>query len=142
MIGKILGKPGTTSIRAGWGMFYTALEGATDFNEIGDAPFGNYTGQFGSTFAAPFTNRATGTSIFNLFPAPLPPRNFSASHPANQPPYDTLADFYSAFGTIGSSPAFYNKNRLPYAEDYELSSERQLTGSDLLTVSYVGTQGH
>ena len=37
-LGKILGKPGTTSIRAGWGMFYTALEGATDFNEIGDAP--------------------------------------------------------------------------------------------------------
>jgi hypothetical protein len=141
-LGKILGKPGTTSIRAGWGMFYTALEGATDFNEIGDAPFGNYTGQFGSTFAAPFTNRATGTSITNLFPAPLPPRNFSASNPANQPPYDTLADFYSAFGTIGSSPAFYNKNRLPYAEDYELSIERQITGSDLLTVSYVGTQGH
>jgi hypothetical protein len=141
-LGKILGKPGTTSIRAGWGMFYTALEGATDFNEIGDAPFGNYTGQFGSTFAAPFTNRATGTSIFNLFPAPLPPRNFSASNPANQPPYDTLADFYSAFGTIGSSPAFYNKNRLPYAEDYELSIERQITGSDLLTISYVGTQGH
>jgi hypothetical protein len=141
-LGKILGKPGTTSIRAGWGMFYTALEGATDFNEIGDAPFGNYTGQFGSTFAAPFTNRATGVSITNLFPAPLPPRNFSASNPANQPPYDTLADFYSAFGTIGSSPAFYNKNRLPYAEDYELSFERQITGSDLLTVSYVGTQGH
>jgi hypothetical protein len=141
-LGKILGKPGTTSIRAGWGMFYTALEGATDFNEIGDAPFGNYTGQFGSQFADPFTNRATGTSILNLFPAPLPPRNFSASNPANKPPYDTLADFYSAFGTIGSSPAFYNKNRLPYAEDYELSIERQITGSDLLTISYVGTQGH
>jgi hypothetical protein len=142
MLGKILGKPGTTSIRAGWGMFYSQLEGATDFNEIGDAPFGNYTGQFGSQFAAPFTNRATGVAITNLFPAPLPPRNFSASHPATQPPYDTLADFYSAFGTIGSSPAFFNKNRLPYAEDYELSFERQLTGSDLLTVSYVGTQGH
>lgn len=141
-LGKILGKPGTTSIRAGYGMFYTAFEGATDFNEIGDAPFGNYTGQFGSTFAAPFTTRATGTSITNLFPAPLPPRNFSASHPATNPPYDTLADFYSAFGTIGSSPAFYNKNRLPYAEDYDLSFERQITGSDLLTVSYVGTQGH
>jgi Carboxypeptidase regulatory-like domain len=142
MLGKILGKQGTSSIRAGWGMFYTSFEGATDFNEIGDAPFGNYTGQYGTTFAAPFTNRASGNSITNLFPAPLPPRNFSASHPANQPPYDTLADFYSAFGGIGSSPAFYNKNRLPYAEDYELSLERQVTTSDLLTVSYVGTQGH
>jgi hypothetical protein len=141
-LGKVLGKPGTTSIRAGWGMFYTAFEGATDFNEIGDAPFGNYTGQYASTFAAPFTNRAAGTSITNLFPVAPPPKHFSASNPATGFPYQNLTDFYGAFGTIGSSPAFYNGNRLPYAEDYELSIQRQLTSSDLLTVSYVGTQGH
>jgi hypothetical protein len=142
LLGKVLGKPGTTSIRAGWGMFYTSFEGATDFNEIGDAPFGNYTGQNESTFAAPFTNRASGTSITNLFPVALPPKNFSQSNPATGYPYDNLTDFYTAFGTIGSSPAFYNKNRLPYAEQYELSIERQFTASDLLTVSYVGSQGH
>jgi hypothetical protein len=142
MWGKMLGKSGTTSIRVGWGMFYTAFEGATDFNEIGDAPFGNYTGQNESTFAAPFTNRASGTSITNLFPVAPPPKNFSAAHPATGFPYDNLTDFFGAFGTIGSSPAFNNKNRLPYAENYELSIQRQLTSSDLLTVSYVGTQGH
>jgi hypothetical protein len=123
-------------------MFYTAFEGATDFNEIGDAPFGDYTGQPAPTFAAPFTTRATGTSIDNLFPVAAPPRYFSPSHPATAPPYDNIEDFFSAFGTIGSSPAFYNKNRLPYAESYELSIQRQLTGSDLLTVSYVGSEGH
>ncbi|GAC1616646.1 MAG: hypothetical protein PVS2B2_00940 [Candidatus Acidiferrum sp.] len=142
MMGKVFGKPGTTSIRVGYGMFYTAFEGATDFNEIGDAPFGNYTNQISSTFAAPFTNRATGTSIPNLFPAPNPPKNFSAKNPANFAPYDTLSNFLNAFGTIGSSPGFYYKNRLPYSENYELSIQRQLTGSDLLTISYVGTQGH
>ena len=141
-LGKILGKPGTTSLRLGWGMFYTAYEGATDFNEIGDAPFGNYTGQFGSTFAAPFTNRASGQSITNLFPAPPPVKGFSPQHPATGSPYDNLAEFFSAYGTIGSSPAFYNKNKLPYAENYEVSLQRQFTSSDLLTVSYVGTQGH
>jgi Carboxypeptidase regulatory-like domain/TonB dependent receptor len=142
MMGKILGKPGTTSIRLGWGMFYTAFEGATDFNEIGDAPFGNYTGQNESTFAAPFTTRATGTSIPNFFPVAPPPKNFSASNPASGSPYDNLTEFFNAFGTIGSSPAFYNKNRLPYAENYELSIQRQMTSSDLVTISYVGTQGH
>jgi hypothetical protein len=142
MLGKLLGKPGTTSIRVGWGMFYTSFEGATDFNEIGDAPFGNYTGQNESTFAAPFTNRASGTSIANLFPVASPPHNFSASNPGKGSPYDNLTEFFNAFGTIGSSPAFYNKNRLPYAENYELSIQRQLTAEDLLTVSYVGTQGH
>ncbi|MGA9571935.1 MAG: carboxypeptidase-like regulatory domain-containing protein [Candidatus Acidiferrales bacterium] len=142
LLGKILGKSGTTSLRAGWGIFYSTFEGATDFNEIGDAPFGNYTGQNQPTFAAPFTNRAAGSSITNFFPVTQPPLYFSAKNPATGPPFDTLPDFFSAFGTIGSSPAFYNKNRLPYAEEYELSIEHQLTRSDLLTVSYVGTQAH
>ncbi len=141
-MGKLLGKPGTTSIRAGYTIAYSSFEGATDFNEIGDAPFGNYTGQAESTFAAPFTNRASGDSIQNLFPVAPPPKHFSASHPASGPPYDNLAEFYTAFGGIGSSPAFYNGNRLPYAENYELSLQRQLSSKDLLTVSYVGTQGH
>jgi hypothetical protein len=138
----LLGNPGASSIRVGYGLFYTAFEGATDFNEIGDAPFGDYTGQFGSTFAAPFTNRATGTSISNFFPVAPPPKHFSASHPATGVPYDTLADFFNAYGTIGSSPAFYNHNRLPYSQNYELSFQRQLSSTDVLTLSYVGTEGH
>jgi hypothetical protein len=86
--------------------------------------------------------RASGVNNGQLFPVQAPPKHVSAGHPASGSPYDTLAEFYSAFGGIGSSPAFYNGNRLPYAEHYEFSLQRQLTGSDLLTVSYVGTQGH
>jgi hypothetical protein len=142
LLGAILGKPGTSSIRVGWGLFYTSNEGATDFNQIGDAPFGNYTGQFGSSYAAPFTNRSSGNSITNFFPVPPPLKGFSQQNPASGPPYETLAQFFSAFGTIGSSPAMYSKNQVPYAENYELSVQRQLTSSDLLTVSYVGTQAH
>lgn len=145
-LGKILGAPGTTSIRAAWGMFYTTFEGATDFNEIGDAPFGNYTGQTEPTFASPFIPRAAGNCgvnpCTNLFPVAPPPLHFSQKNPASGPPYDTLAEFYNAFGTIGSSPAFYNGNKLPYAESYELSIQRQITSADLITVSYVGSQGH
>ena len=142
LLGKILGKSGTTSLRAGWGIFYSTFEGATNFNEIGDAPFGNYTGQSQPTFAAPFTNRSAGSSITNFFPVTQPPLYFSAKHPATGPPFDNLTDFFNAFGTIGSSPAFNNQNRLPYAEEYELSIEHQISRADLLTVSYVGTQAH
>jgi hypothetical protein len=141
-MGKFLGKSGASSIRAGYTLSYASFEGATDFNEIGDAPFGDFTGQNETTFAAPFTNRKTGVSIQNFFPVAPPPKGVSPSHPASGYPYDTLAQFLTAFGTIGSSPAFYYGNRLPYAENYELSFQRQLTGSDLLTLSYVGTQGH
>jgi len=141
-LGKALGKPGTTSIRLGWGMFYTSFEGATDFNEIGDAPFGNYTGQSEPQFASPFIQRGSGNLVSNPFPVAPPPKHFSIQNPGTGPSYDTLAGFFNAFGTIGSSPAFNNRNRLPYAENYEVSLQRQLTSSDLLTVSYVGTQGH
>jgi hypothetical protein len=142
-MGKIFGKSGSSSVRAGYTLSYSAFEGATDFNEIGDAPFGDYTGQAEESFKDPFITRATGAPQPNPFPVAPPPKHPSPTNPADKlPPYDTLADFYTAFGGIGSSPAFYNGNRLPYAENYELSFERQITGKDLLTVSYVGTQGH
>jgi hypothetical protein len=147
-LGKILGKSGSSSIRAGYGIFFTALEGATNFVEIGDAPFGDFTGQFGldghgPVYAAPFTTRSTGNSIPNFFPVPIPPLSFSASHPASgNPAFTSLIPFLTQFGTIGSSPAFFNKNKSPYAENYELSFQRQITSTDLLTLSYVGTQGH
>ena len=116
--------------------------------------FGDFTGQFGSTYAEPFTNRASGTSILNFFPVLIPPKNYSASNPITSGcptplppgipfcPYDTLAHFFSAYGTISSSPAFFNKNKSPYAANYELSIQRQITSSDLVTLSYVGTQAH
>jgi hypothetical protein len=141
LLGKLFGKAGSSSIRAGYALSYSALEGATDFNEIGDAPFGNYTGQTESTFAAPFTNRASGQSVKNFFPVAPPPKHFSAKNPASGAPYDTLAEFFTAFGTISSSPAFNNNNKLPYAQNYELSFQRQLSPSDVVTLSYVGTQG-
>ena len=142
-MGKLLGKSGASSLRIGYTLSYAAFEGATDFNEIGDAPFGNYAGPGEPLFQFPFTARNSPTPGTNLFPVAPPPRHPSPTNPADKlPPYDTLSNFYNAFGGIGSSPAFYNGNRLPYAENYELSFQRQMTRSDLLTLSYVGTQGH
>src|SRR5262249_5733936 len=46
------------------------------------------------------------------------------------------------FLPIGTSPAFYYKNVVPYTEEYQLSVQRQLASSTLLSLSYVGTQGH
>ena len=142
MLGKLLGSPGTTSIRAGWGMFYSTFEGSSDFNEIGDAPFGNYTAQAETDFPNPLHQPSRWQNNQEFLSRSDSSGNFSAKHPATGFPYDNLTDFFAAFGTIGSSPAFWYKNQLPYAEEYELSLERQLTKSDLLTMSYVGTQGH
>ena len=127
-LGKLTGA-GQTSIRAGYGLFYTSFEGATDFNEIGDAPYGDYFAPSTTTFANPFQNRPTGVISTSPFPIQLPvPQNLNFG--AN------------GFLPISSSPGFYYKNRLPYAEEYELSIQRQFSSSTLLTLSYVGTQAH
>jgi hypothetical protein len=120
---------GLTSIRAGYGLFYTAFEGATDFNEIGDAPYGDFFGATNPAFVNPFVNRTNGNVSTSPFPIVLPPPQ-------------SLNFVAAGFVPIGSSPGFYYKNRLPYVEQYEFSIQRQLSSSTLLTLSYVGTQGH
>ncbi len=137
----LLGDPGKTSIRLGYGIFYTTFEGATNFNEIADAPFGNfYAVPFLTFFDAPFQDRATGKAVAPalsgpVFPVAAIPHNLSAKNPDN-------AVNWAQFLPLSGNPGFGNGNRLPYAENYELSIQRQITSSDLLSVSYVGTQGH
>ena len=121
--------PGKTSIRVGWGKFYSTFEGATNFNEIGDAPFGAFYGSpVPPQFVTPFVDRGTGNIEGQRFPVPLP----TTDTPIN----------WANFLPIGTSPAFYYKNVLPYTEEYQLSIERQVGPGTLLTASYVGTQGH
>jgi len=126
---SLTGGPGKTSIRAGWGKFYSTFEGATNFNEIGDAPFGAFYGSpVPPEFVTPFVDRGTGNIEGQRFPVALP----TTGTPIN----------WANFLPIGTSPAFYYKNVLPYTEEYQLSIERQLASTTLLNVSYVGTQGH
>ena len=125
----LTGGAGKTSIRVGWGKFYSTFEGATNFNEIGDAPFGAFYGSpVPPQFVTPFVDRGTGNIEGQRFPVALPDKNT----PIN----------WANFLPIGTSPAFYYKNVLPYTEEYQLSIERQLASGTLLTASYVGTQGH
>ena len=127
LLGKLFGGAGETSIRLGYVMFYSAFEGGYDFSVIGDAPYGAfYTGSTPS-LAQPYQTRGSGAINLNPFPANFnPPSNIPAS----------------VFGTIATAPAFNPINRVPYAEQYELSIQRQFTRTNLLTLSYVGTQGH
>jgi hypothetical protein len=135
-LAKLTGGPGNSSIRVAWGKFYTTFEGATNFNEIGDAPFGFYYGSPAPPeFANPFISRGTGINNGQRFPVAPPPYNSSAQNPD-----DSIN--WSQYLPIGSSPAFYYKNVLPYAEDYEFAIDRQLSPKTLLTLAYVGTQAH
>jgi hypothetical protein len=136
LLRRLLGQSGETSIRAGFGVFFTAFEDLTSFNEVGDAPYGFFwVSPVGPLFANPFIDRATGNDEGQRFPPPFPPLNVSASNP------DNSID-WSVFVPIISSPGFFHDNRLPYAEHYSVSIQRQFGTNTLLSLAYVGTQGH
>jgi len=134
--GKIFGGQGKTSIRASFGIFYTSFEDTTGFNEQGDAPFGYFwSNPAPPLFVTPYIDRETGFVEGQRFPVNFPPPNVSASNPDN-------SINWAQFTPISSSPGFWYKNRVPYAEHYSLSIQRQIAHSSVLSVSYVGTQGH
>lgn len=118
------------------GQVHTSFEGATNFNEIGDAPFGGFYGSPAPPeFANPFITRSNGFDNGQRFPIAPPPYNVSPQHP------DTSINWANLV-SIGSSPAFYYKNATPYAEQYDVAIDRQMPESMLLTIAYVGSQGH
>jgi len=133
ILGKIFGGPGKSSIRAAFGLYYTSVEDLNLFYEVADAPFGLYWQSPASVmFDQPFVIRSSGQSLGQRFPftPPIP------GAPSNK----TL-DF-SVYEPLNYFPGYYIHNRLPYAEHFNLSIQRELTQSTVLTLAYVGTAGH
>lgn len=133
---KLLGASGQTSIRVAWGLYYNSSEDFASTQEDGDAPFGfYYDAPAPPQFANPFVDRASGLNRGQRFPDVLPPLNVGPKNPDNSINWSLLEP-------IGSSPGFFTGNRVPYAEDYNFSLQRQFGSATMLSVSYVGTQGH
>src|SRR5437868_12336932 len=79
--GKIFGGPGKTSIRAGYGIFYTVIQGNTIAIDEPQPPYGlSYTGS-GTLFATPFITASDGSVHVQPFPMKFPPLNTTASNP-------------------------------------------------------------
>jgi hypothetical protein len=136
LLGKILGAPGKTSVRASYGMFYTAIEALTVGILSGNAPYGTtYSSPAPPLFATPFITAATGQNVGQYFPVQLAALNSTATHP------DSNID-WSQFEPISGIPGYPTTNRIPYTEEYMLSLERGFGDNTILSASYVGTQSH
>ncbi|HTV57042.1 MAG TPA: carboxypeptidase regulatory-like domain-containing protein [Terriglobia bacterium] len=135
VLGKVFGGPGKSSIRASYGLYYTSVEDLNLFYEVADAPFGLYWTSPGSVdFSEPFRNRLDGGTDGEgqrfPFTVPIP------GSPANK----TLS--FAVYEPMSYFPGYDIHNKLPYAEHFNFSFQRELSRSTVLTVSYVGTAGH
>jgi Carboxypeptidase regulatory-like domain len=132
----VFGASGKSSIRASYGIFYTAFPGLSAGVMYAVPPFGyNYLSPEPPLFSTPFVNAADGGRNANPFPLTFPTHNASAKNP------DTTFNWPSVI-PISADPYFYYRNVAPYTDDYMLSLQRQITTRALLTMSYVGNQGH
>jgi hypothetical protein len=135
-LGKILGTPGTTSLRASFGSFYTAIDALSISVLAANAPYGTtYTSPAPPLFATPFVTAADGTNYGQPFPYTFAPLNSSRSHP------DANID-WGSYKPISGIPGYDIHNRVPYTNEWMFSIERQAGPETVFSASYVGTASH
>jgi len=136
LLGKIFGGPGDTSIRAGFGVYYQAIEALSIGILAANAPFGiTYTSPAPPLFATPFITASSGQFLGQPFPANLAMGQASINNPNS-------SINWSQYLPISGIPGYATTNRIPYVEEYMLSVQRQLGPKTVLSASYVGNQGH
>jgi hypothetical protein len=136
LLGRIFGGPAKTSMRAGYGMFYSVVEGNTIAIDEPQPPYGlSYTSPAPPLFATPFISARDGSVHVNPFPVTFPPLNASLDHP--NPNID-----FSPYIPQAGMTAPYPRNTYPYNENYFFEIERQLPGNSVLSLAYVGSQAH
>jgi Carboxypeptidase regulatory-like domain/TonB dependent receptor len=136
LLEKLLGAPGTTSIRASVGNFYTAIPALSISVLAANAPYGTtYTSPAPPLFATPFVTAANGQNNGQPFPYKFAPLNSSRSNP--DPDID-----WSTYEPISGIPGYDIHNRTPYTEEWALSVERQVGPKTVFSASYLGTSSH
>jgi hypothetical protein len=136
LLGAILGAPGKTSVRAGFGTYYTAIEALSIGILAANPPFGiTYSSPAPPLFATPFVTASNGQFSGQPFPVELSTQKVTAQNPNNNIDW-------SQYLPITGVPVYANNNRIPYAEEYTLVVERQIGGSTIVSAGFIGTQAH
>lgn len=135
-LGKLVGAPGTTSVRASIGNFYTAIDALSIGVLAANAPYGTtYTSPLPPLFATPFVTASTGQNNGQPFPYTFAPLNSSRRNP------DPNID-WATYEPIEGIPGYDIHGTTPYTEEWMVSIERQAGPNTVFSASYVGTSSH
>lgn len=125
-----------TSVRAGYGMFYTAFEGLSAAIMSANPPFGStYTSPGAPLVSNPFVTAASGQNYGQPFPLAYVPFGSTRQNP------NSTID-WSQYEPLNGIPAFDPSNRAPYAENYTVSVERRLGTGTLASARFTGSEAH
>ena len=128
ILGKLFGGPGKTSIRSGFGIFYNPIEQLVMEQFSAEPPFGGSSSIFNTMFNLPFQYQ-DGTSAPNPFNGILnPPRG----QPVDWAMFRPILLYGQAAPNIRSQ----------YAEQYNLSIQREFAKDLVFQIAYIGRQGH
>jgi hypothetical protein len=135
-LGKMVGAPGNTSVRASIGKFYTAIDALSIGVLAANAPYGTtYTSPLPPLFATPFVTASTGQNNGQPFPYTFAPLNSSRRNP------DPNID-WATYEPIEGIPGYDIHGTTPYTEEWMISIERQAGPNTVFSASYVGTSSH
>ncbi len=127
--GAFSGGPGKFSIRGGFGIYYDRTEEETSLQTLETPPFGtNSSGAAfigAPSFGDPFTDVNGAGSVTNPFPYTFPSKGANIDFSALEPIFN--------ISTYGSD------FRAPYAENFQLSVEREFPARVVARASYVGS---
>jgi hypothetical protein len=137
-LGKLAGGPGKSTIRAGFGIFYNPMEQLVMEQFSAEPPFGISPILSNTLFNTPFVLQ-NGTQVPNPAAGVI---HQNPSTPCFDPAGPSGCVDWSLFRPILLFGEFAPHLRTQYAEQYNLTIERQLTGTMVLRVAYVGTQAH
>jgi len=137
------GKNGKTTVHAGFGVFYNPIEQLVLEQFQAEPPFGGSTTISQGFFNTPFVLQTCPYSPGNPCGAPgnpggIIPNPFgSILTPAHGTPID-----WSSFRPIVLFGELQPQLRAQYTEQYNFGIERQLSRDTVLSIGYVGSQGH
>ncbi|WP_321470253.1 carboxypeptidase regulatory-like domain-containing protein [uncultured Paludibaculum sp.] len=136
LLGRLFGSGQKTSIRAGFGLYYTAIEGLSAGIMSANPPYGMDFDSFGPPLMeTPFVIAATGENVGQRFPSSIATPGASAGNPNNSVDW-------ARYLPVAHMPGFSNQNVTPYTSSYMFSIQREVARNTTLSVSYVGSQAH
>jgi len=126
-------KDGRTTIRAGWGLFYNPIEQLVLEQFQGEPPFGGSSLISEGLFATPFVSQNGSAGNLTVSPNPFN----GILNPARGSNVD-----WASFRPILLFGELEPKLRSQYTAQYNFGITRELTRDTVLSVGYVGSQGH